>query len=352
MTHHNLSTNRVRVNRLKLGLSQLELAERAGISRTAVTAIEGNKLVPSVAAAIALSRALKASVEDLFGRPTDSNETEVWESPPLSGYSMCWRAEISGRIVQFPTLSSPTTASLPDRWQDNSESGAGIQADETLVIACCDPAAGMMASYFRELTGLRLLALQRSSSQSLEMLRNGLVHMAGIHLSSNDEPEKNSEIVFSKLGSGFRLVRVAKWQEGIALRCSSGFRSVRSAAKSKLRWIGREPGSGSQLCLERILGDRPSPRIIASHHRGVAESIKSGSADAGVCVQLASAEAGLFFLPVQEEAYDLCFPVSIAGDRRIKAFLTMLHSKGYRTLLNNLPGYDSSETGSLWTVNN
>jgi DNA-binding XRE family transcriptional regulator len=52
MTNEFSNTNRVRANRLRLGLSQAQLAEKAGVSRTAVTAIEGNRLVPSVSAAI------------------------------------------------------------------------------------------------------------------------------------------------------------------------------------------------------------------------------------------------------------------------------------------------------------
>jgi molybdate-binding protein len=76
--------------------------------------------------------------------------------------------------------------------------------------------------------------------------------------------------------------------------------------------------------------------------------VQSGWADAGVCVQLASAEAGLDFLPVQEEAYDVCFCGSLADDRRIKAFLGVVRSAAYRKLLGELPGYDTSETGNLW----
>src|SRR4051794_29327800 len=59
--------NRVKSHRLKRGWSQAELAHRAGISRTAVSAIEVNRLVPSVAAALSLANALDCSVEELFG---------------------------------------------------------------------------------------------------------------------------------------------------------------------------------------------------------------------------------------------------------------------------------------------
>ncbi len=96
---------------------------------------------------------------------------------------MFWRADVGGRMVHFPATTAPMLAPLPDSL------GAGVNPTDpsgldTLVIACCDPAAGVLASIFTQLSGMRLLVLPRSSSQSLELLKKGLVHMAGIHLST------------------------------------------------------------------------------------------------------------------------------------------------------------------------
>lgn len=134
------------------------------------------------------------------------------------------------------------------------------------------------------------------------------------------------------------------------LRPASKIRSVSAAVASNLHWIGREPGSGARQCLDQIRTDRPSPRRTASDHRGVAEAVKSGWADAGVCIRLAGEEAGLTFLPVREEAFDVCFRSSLAEDRRIKAFLGLVRSSPYRKMIGDLPGYDVSETGNVWTV--
>ena len=62
-------------------------------------------------------------------------------------------------------------------------------------------------------------------------------------------------------------------------------------------------------------------------------------------------EAGLDFLPVQQEAYDVCFSSALLADRRLQAFLTVVRSADYRKLLGELPGYSSAETGNLWSVN-
>jgi putative molybdopterin biosynthesis protein len=346
MTHSFSSSNRIRIHRLKAGLTQAQLAERAGISRSAVTAIESNRLVPSVTAAIGIAAALGQSVEGLFGANKKSSSEVVWESQPLLCDSMVWRAEVGGRMVHYPATTMPMSVPLPDLWDAKSNS-AGPSASDTLVIASCDPAAGLLASCFSQVAGLKLLVLPRSSSQAVELLRQGLVHMAGVHLSTNEEPNKNIQLVQSKLNENVQSLRIAKWQEGIAIRSDSKVRTVRGATKSAWKWVARETGSGARHCLDQLFGDRRAPRLVAGSHRQVADSIRSEMADAGVCVQLVSAEAGLKFLPIQEEAFDLCFTTATEDDRRIKALISTVRSTAYRELLEKLPGYNVSETGEI-----
>ncbi|HVC93724.1 MAG TPA: substrate-binding domain-containing protein [Pirellulales bacterium] len=349
MSSARLIVNGLRILRNQRGWTQAQLAERAGISRTAVTAIEGNQLVPSVAIALALAEALETSVEAVFGRPPTPAKSAVWAKEPAHPKSPYWHAEVAGRSVLYPAEVTPMSALLPD-----GVAGAGgtppegpTMAGETLVIACCDPAAGVLASLFGRAGGLRLLVLHRSGRQALDLLKRGLVHMAGLHFSTSDEPGRNAETVRDQLGDGYQLLRMARWQEGIAVTPTLKLRSIRAALRSKLTWIGREPGSGARQCFDRLFESRRSPRRIARHHRGVAEAVQAGWADAGVCLRLASEEAGLDFLPVQEEAYDVCFPTAILHERRIQAFLGVVRSPEYRGLLGVLPGYDTSETGNL-----
>ncbi|MGQ0636612.1 MAG: substrate-binding domain-containing protein [Planctomycetaceae bacterium] len=348
MTNRPEIGNSVRRRRTAHGWTQAQLARRAGISRTAVTAIEARRLTPSVAVGLALAEALGCNVEELFGRGGAARGAEIWAWQPSGSLRNFWRAEVAGKTVLYPAGSLPMLTPLPDM---ATRSRSALEPNETLVIACCDPAAGLLASQYAALSGLRLLVISRSSREAVEMLRNGLVHMAGLHLATGDKPDGNTRVVREALSERCELVRVANWQEGIAVSPAERLRSVNAARKAKLNWIGREPGSGARQCLDRVLGDRPGPRRIARHHRGVAEAVQAGWADAGVCVELVSVEAGLDFLPVQEEAYDVCYPASLADDRRVKAFLSVVRSPAYRKVLGDLPGYNTAETGSLWGVN-
>ena len=61
-----ISSNSVLARRRAREWSQADLARRAGISRAAVSAIEGERLSPSVATALALAAVFECSVEELF----------------------------------------------------------------------------------------------------------------------------------------------------------------------------------------------------------------------------------------------------------------------------------------------
>ncbi len=334
--------------RVRRGWSQAELARRAGISRTAVTAIEGDRLVPSVAAALSLASALDTTVEALFGTSQGAFKSADWAWEPASHVDRYWEAEVGGRRIRFPAESQPMLTVPPDGLAH--EKGSSTLSNETLVLATCDPAAGLLASLYAASTGLRLLVLQRSSGRALELLRSGLVHLAGLHLSTTDAPGRNAAAVVSRLGAGYELVRLATWQAGIAVAPSRKLRSVQRVVGSRLSWVGRETGSAAREFLDQLLDGRPAPRRMAGSHRQVADAVQSGWADAGVCVRLASDEAGLDFLHVRDEVYEVCYSKSMAGDLRIKAFLSTIRSSGYRNLLGRLPGYDTRETGTACGV--
>jgi putative transcriptional regulator len=61
--------NTIRVHRAMRGLTQADLAERAGITRASVNAIEGGRMIPSILLALKLASALTVSVDDLFSLP-------------------------------------------------------------------------------------------------------------------------------------------------------------------------------------------------------------------------------------------------------------------------------------------
>ncbi len=64
-------TTTMRMHRARMDLTQAELAERAGITRKSINAIETGQMVPSTILALKLARALGLTVEDLFALELD-----------------------------------------------------------------------------------------------------------------------------------------------------------------------------------------------------------------------------------------------------------------------------------------
>jgi len=58
--------NNLKVQRAMHNLTQEELAEKIGVTRQTVIAIESNKYLPSLGLAFKIARLFKVSVEDIF----------------------------------------------------------------------------------------------------------------------------------------------------------------------------------------------------------------------------------------------------------------------------------------------
>lgn len=61
--------NALKVHRARLNLTQADLADRVGVTRKTINSVENGVYVPSTVLALRISRALQASVEDLFQLP-------------------------------------------------------------------------------------------------------------------------------------------------------------------------------------------------------------------------------------------------------------------------------------------
>lgn len=345
--------SRLREHRRARTWTQAELARRSGLSRASVSAIETGRVVPSTVAALALARALDVGVEELFALgPERGPAPWAWAPPDADG--RWWRARLPDGDRRFPV--EPPAADLwphdgrRDPFPDGSWSADPSEADRTLVVAGCDPAAGLLARCLHRRADLRLLFFPRSSRRALELLDGGRVHAAGVHLGGPDDG-RNQGLVAESLGTGHRLLRVAVWTEGLAVAPGVGVDGARALLTAGLRWVGREEGSGARACLERLAAESglspPEARGTVRGHREVSTAIRSGWADAGVCVHLAAAEADLDFLTVGREAYDLVLPPGWDDDPRYRSLVDTVRSGAYRRWLGDLPGYDSGATGSL-----
>lgn len=353
MSKSKLPTHPLAMRRKELGWSQEEMAVRAGIPRSSLSAIEAGRLTPSVTAALAVASTLECSVEELFGNTGQGKQpSPQWAWKPTGTESRFWEAEVDGSRLLYPVEVLHGGLHI----HDGIASGGIVshrsyrRGSETLVLAGCDPAAGMLAQEYAALSGFRLLAFVRGGRAALELLKQGVVHVAALHRSTEEHPERNEDEVRARLGMGFRLLRAADWQAGVVLPSRDHRRSVRACMKSVRKWAARERGSAARECLDELLGRSRSYGFTVSSHAAVVEAVRGGWAEAGVCVQMCAEEAGLRFLPVRRESLDFCYPSRLDHDPRIQALVRLLRSRRYRCLVGDLPGYDVHHTGDLLSI--
>ena len=215
MSHEPGLRNCVKERRTARGWSQDELAQRSGISRAGVSAIEIGRLVPSTAAALALAAALECRVEELFSLAAPVENAPAWAwTPTAAGPQRYWHATVAGRKLLYPAENTCAGQPAHDGVFDGVTFHEHPQrsAAETLVIASCDPAAGLLASEIARQTPFRLIVLSRSSRAALGLLSEGVVHAAGVHFAEAGHDSDNAAAVGRTLSDPFDLLLLKKAQ--------------------------------------------------------------------------------------------------------------------------------------------
>ncbi|RPJ23692.1 MAG: transcriptional regulator [Chloroflexi bacterium] len=65
MTHKSVGNNLKEI-RLKLGMTQAELAEQVGVARVSIIAIERGRFIPTIETALRISQVGKVPIEKIF----------------------------------------------------------------------------------------------------------------------------------------------------------------------------------------------------------------------------------------------------------------------------------------------
>lgn len=126
----------------------------------------------------------------------------------------------------------------------------------------------------------------------------------------------------------------------------AGIRSLADIAAKRLRFVNRQPGSGTRIAFERLVAlEGIDPAAIAgwTHeeftHAAVAATVAAGEADAGFGIRAAAAQLGLGFVPLADEHYAFVCRRRELGDPRIRAFRRLIASPTVAKVVAPLPGY-------------
>ncbi len=365
--------NRLAQIRKSRGVGSSDLARRVHVSRQTIYAIEAGTYVPNTEVALNLARELEVTVDELFLLRAGSVKTPE----PLAAEVLGAARPFSGQPVRICQIGSrwvsvPVSAALyymPEAdgvikklGRTNSraelvvfEKGGGAQ--KRLALAGCDPATGLVARTVERISGVEIVSAAASSKLALTWLSEGKVHIAGSHLEDPATGEFNLPFLREHFPrQAFSVVTFARWEQGLVIASGNpkGVSKIEDLARKRVRFVNREPGSGSRALLDKLLrtaGMQPHQvqgyDHVAYGHLAAAYCILSEQADVCLATRSAAHSFGLDFFPLHSERYDLVMRKDTLDMPALKAFLDVLQRATLRRKLEVLAGYYTSQMGTV-----
>ena len=178
-------------------------------------------------------------------------------------------------------------------------------------------------------------------------LKKNECHAAPMHLLAEDGDYNIPYLQKYLPGKDIVLICVTERQQGIVSIKGIDFNELQCHT-----FVNRQRGSGTRMLLDHLLGkDRIDPSQIQGYerevttHLAVALAVKSGEADAGMCVYSAAKALGLRFIPVASERYEIAIRREHLEDPRVSELCETLVSPAFKEILDRLGGYDTRATG-------
>lgn len=231
------------------------------------------------------------------------------------------------------------------------ESGALV------ILGSHDLALEALAQEMRQInsSSLPVFTLAVGSLEGLIGLRQGLAQIAACHLLDAESGEYNLPYVRHLFPDRkVTLVTLTHREQGLLLAPGNPrrIRQLEDLARPDVRMINRNRGSGTRLWLDQQLSRlsistqalRGYEREVRTH-TAVAEAIRTGKADVGLGAEAAARQSGLDFIPLFQERFDLVVPRERIHEPRLRVLFDLLSSLHFRSLVEDLGGYQTSHTG-------
>jgi molybdate transport repressor ModE-like protein len=224
-----------------------------------------------------------------------------------------------------------------------------LENDRVVMQASHDIALGKLRDF---VASSRLFDFElhfQGSLDCLAALARGQCDFAGFHV---PEPAAPSTLISQfrpwLKTKTLRLIHFATRRQGLMVARGNplGVKTLADLARTRARFVNRQPGSGTRLVFDHLLATHKiRPARINGYsleeftHAAVAATIASGMADAGVGIEAAARQHRLDFVPLATERYYLAARASTLNRPGPSALLAALESSEFRRILRGLPGY-------------
>lgn len=245
---------------------------------------------------------------------------------------------------------------LLDQWLLES-SHHGILSDKLLISGSDDPLLRfallrlMQAQQYQALYSY----MPTGTQAGLSLLAQGLVDACAVHWGKAEESHlRHPGLIRQYAGSRhWILLHLYKREQGLILRDPQLAINPDTRLLQKQRWVMRQEGAGAQRFLkdwlqqQQLDGKQLNSTCLALTESEVASAISRGQADIGPGARSVAVEAGLHFIPVYYEAFELVLPRQAYFRTLLQQIFDWLTSAEGRAMAQQMEGYDLSQTGRL-----
>jgi putative molybdopterin biosynthesis protein len=251
---------------------------------------------------------------------------------------------------------------LIDEWIEENSRGVvrnkkSEQRDFLLAAGSDDPSLGILRDlYSSRRTPASLFLATVGSSAGLTSLRDGVVDFALAHLLDAETGEYNLPFIQKTIPSGVAVVPLFHRELGLLLRPGNplGLRTLADLTRASVRMINRQQGSGTRHYIDQEFSKLGiAAKEIKGYDDSVTTHLEVGlkilrqEADAGVASQATARMLGLDFVSLTQERFDILIPKGRFFSPGIKTLLEIVGSREFRTRVEAMGGYDTSESGRV-----
>jgi putative molybdopterin biosynthesis protein len=326
--------HRLRTIRQRTGLTQAELAMRSGVSRQLIGAVENERHLPRVDAAIAIAAALDIPVSTLFGNP--AVVVDVVTGADAAPDVLLRMGTVGDQAVSVAVSPSVTGWEVADGVIEHGELASFGPLRPGLVVAGCEPGLSVIERILRE-RGASALSVATSSMTALEALSAGRVHAAVVH---------GADIADIAAPDGLDVVRyrLVSWQVGLAAPHDAEHEWWLPALAGRIPVIQREAEAAVQRAFLAKVGPVPGP-IVSSHVEAANRASLSGMP--AVTIEPAARAAGAAFHPIETHEAQLWVARSSIAAPAVAEAMDVFVGERFRRKLESVGGYELPHIGEV-----
>ena len=314
------------------GLTQAQLAEKAGVSRQLVGAVEAGRHLPRVDAGISLAVVLGVGVEQLFSVAQPPVDVRTGAAPRNG--TLVRAARVGDRVVTAPVQSGTGGWGVADGLVDHGVVAHFGPHPDGMVVAGCEPGLEVLERMLRE-SGMGALSVMAASSVAIAALAAKRVHAAVVHGPALAQHSDAMDIARFRLSS---------WQVGLAASPGADVEWFGEALSGRVPVVQREQGAGVQKAFEEKAGSSvPGPRV-GGHLEAAERAVLTGMP--AVTIEPAALALGAAFEPLAVHEVQMWVANEWVEERFVTAALNLILSRPFQLRLSSVGGYDLTGSGS------